>query len=153
YEGRRLDGMIGVDFLERFVVRIDYPGRTLEVLLPEDFRMTGKGVTVPVEKVGGHYATRGFIQSKGGKPIEGRFILDVGVRLPPPAATPFVDRNNLISTLGLGPRQTVGGGLGGETTAHLARLESLSIGDLKVEAPYVALSQEKKSFLAGDETQ
>jgi hypothetical protein len=153
YEGRRLDGLLGVDFLERFVVRIDYPARTLEVFEPAAFRPTGKEVAVSVEKVGGHYAARGSVRPKGGKPIEGTFILDVGVRLPLLAATPFVNRNNLITALGAGPKRTVGGGLGGETTAHLARLEALTVGNLRVEAPFVALSQETKSFLAGDDTQ
>jgi hypothetical protein len=37
-------------------------------------------------------------------------------------------------------------------TAHLARLEAITVDDLKVEAPFVALSQETK-ILAGDDTQ
>jgi PDZ domain/Aspartyl protease len=153
YEGRRIDGLLGVDFLERFVVRIDYPGRTLDVFLPGEFRPTGKEITVPLEKVGGHYTVPGTLGLKGGKSVKGRFIVDVGVRLPLLAATPFVNRHELIGALSAGPRQTVGGGLGGETTAHLGRLESLSIGDLKIDAPFVALSQEQRSFLAGDDTQ
>jgi hypothetical protein len=153
YEGRRLDGLLGVDFLERFVVRIDYTARKLDVFEPDAFRPSGKEVSVPVEKIGGHYAAKGSIRPKGGKSIEGTFILDVGVRLPLLAATPFVTRNNLITALGAGPKRTVGGGLGGETTAHLARLEALTVGDLTLDAPFVALSQETKSFLAGDDTQ
>ncbi len=152
YEGRRIDGLLGVDFLERFVVRIDYPARKLDVFSPAAFRPDGKGVAVPLEKRGGHYTLRATLGLKGGRSVEGRFILDVGVRLPLLVATPFVDRHGLIAALGAGQPQTVGGGLGGETLARLGRLESLTIGGLKVEAPYVALSQEKRSFLAGDDT-
>ena len=53
FEWRRLDGLLGVDFLERFVVRIDYPARRLDVFSPEAFRPDGKGVAVPLEKRGG----------------------------------------------------------------------------------------------------
>jgi hypothetical protein len=34
FEGRRIDGLLGVDFLERFVIRIDYLNRKLDVVLP-----------------------------------------------------------------------------------------------------------------------
>jgi len=36
---------------------------------------------------------------------------------------------------------------------HVGRVESLTIGELKVDAPVVALSQEKRGALSGDETQ
>jgi hypothetical protein len=153
YEGRRIDGQLGVDFLEKFVVRIDYPGRKVDVFAPEAFEPAGKGTVVPLTKRGTYYTVRATLGLKDGKSVEGRFIFDVGVRLPLLAATPFVNRNGLIEALGAGPLQTVGGGLGGETRAHPGRLKSLTIGDLKVDAPYVALSQEKRSFLAGDDTQ
>jgi hypothetical protein len=153
FEGRRIDGMLGVDFLERFVVRIDYPAHRLEVFAPEGFRPDGKGVVVPLEKRGSYYTVRAALGLKGGRALEGRFILDVGVRLPLLVATPFVNRHALVEALGAGPTQTVGGGLGGETLARPGRLESLTVGDLRVDAPYVALSQEKRSFLAGDDAQ
>ncbi len=153
YEGRRIDGLLGVDFLERFVVQIDYPNRRLEVFEPLRFQVAEPGVVVPLTKVGGHYTVRGALQVKEGQSIEGQFILDVGVRLPLLLATPFVNRYDLIVALGAGKEQTVGGGLGGQTIAHLGRVKSLTIGELKIEAPFVALSQERRSFLAGDETQ
>ena len=153
YEGRRIDGLLGVDFLERLVLRIDYPNRTLDIIEPERFEPTGQGVVVPLTKVGGHYTLRGTLDVKGGPSVEGRFILDVGVRLPLLLSTPFVNRHGLIAALGAGKAQTVGGGLGGETRAHLGRLKSLTIGGLTIDAPYVALSQEQRSFLAGEETQ
>jgi hypothetical protein len=153
YEGRRIDGMLGIDFLKKFVVRIDYPARKLDVFAPDAFRPDARGVSVPLEVRGGYYTVKGKLGLKGGKSVEGRFILDVGVRLPLLLATPFVNRNGLIEALGANRPQTVGGGLGGETLAYPGRLESLTLGDLKVDAPYVTMSQEKRSFLAGDETQ
>jgi hypothetical protein len=153
YEGRRIDGLLGVDFLERFVLRINYPERKLDLFQPDHWRTTGKETAVQLGKVGGHYTVPGSIHLKSGKSVDGRFILDVGVRLPLLAATPFVNRNDLIEALAAGPRQTVGGGLGGETTAHLGRAAALTIGNLRIDSPFIALSQEKRSFLAGDETQ
>jgi hypothetical protein len=153
FEGRRIDGLLGVDFLEQFVVRIDYPNRKLDVVSPEEFHPGGKGVSVPLEKVGGHYAVKGKLELPDGRSVEGRFIVDVGVRLPMLLATPFVNRNDLIAALAAEKRHTVGGGLGGQTFAHLGRLQYLTIGELKVAAPYVAMTQDKRSFLAGDDTQ
>ena len=59
YEGRRIDGLLGVDFLERFVVRIDYPNRKIDVIDRLQFQPNGSGVTVPLTKVGGHYTVQG----------------------------------------------------------------------------------------------
>jgi hypothetical protein len=146
YEGRRIDGLLGVDFLERFVVRIDYPNRKIDVIDRLQFQPNGSGVTVPLTKVGGHYTVQGAVEVKEGMSIQGRFILDVGVRLPLLLGTPFVNRHNLIAALAVGKEQIVGGGLGGETLAHLGRPTSITIGNLKIDHPFVALSQEKRSF-------
>lgn len=153
FEGRRIDGLLGLDFLRRFVVRIDYPKRTLDVLAPEGYRPPAGGVVVPLEPAGDHYAVKGSLKLKGGKEVEGRFILDVGVRLPLLLNTPFVERHDLIAATGAGPLRTIGGGLGGETRGHLGRVESLTLGGLTVPAPVVGLSRETRSALAGDDTQ
>ena len=121
FEGRRIDGLLGVDFLEHFVVRIDYPNRKIDVFSPDERPCDADGVVVPLEKNGGHYTTKAALHLKNGESCEGTFVVDVGVRMPLIAATPFVDRNHLIDATKAGPLQTVGGGLGGETKAHLAR--------------------------------
>jgi hypothetical protein len=152
FEGRRIDGLLGVDFLEQFVVRINYPERKIEIIQPTAFRHDGTGVTVPLEKRQGHFTVLAKLRLKGGQEIDGRFVVDIGVRLPLIVSTPFVNRHRLIDATKAGPMQTVGGGIGGETLARLARLESLAIGDLKISNPYVGLSQEQNSFLAADDT-
>ena len=50
FEGRRIDGLLGLDFLEQFVVRIDYAGRKLDVYEPKAFKPRDTDVSVPVEK-------------------------------------------------------------------------------------------------------
>jgi hypothetical protein len=153
FEGRRIDGLLGLDFLERFVVRIDYPRRTLDVIDPKGYAPPKGAVVVPLEKAGDHYAVKGTLKLKGGATAEGTFIFDIGVRLPLLLNTPFVDRHKLIAATGAGPLRTVGGGLGGETRAHVGRVESLTVGGLVVDAPVVGLSRETRSVLAGDDTQ
>src|SRR5437868_11386102 len=81
---------------------------------------------VPLGKAGDHYAARGPLRLKGGRTVEGTFILDIGVRLPLLLNTPFVNRHKLVAATGAGPLRTVGGGLGGEARPTCARAESLS---------------------------
>jgi hypothetical protein len=153
FEGRRIDGLIGVDFLERFIVRIDYPNRKIDVLSADEPAPVAGGIVIQLEKNGGHYTTKATLRLKNGESYEGTFIVDVGVRAPLIAATPFVNRNHLIDATKAGPMQSFGGGIGGETRGHPARIEALAIGELRVSKPFIALSQEKKSFLAGDDVQ
>jgi hypothetical protein len=152
YEGRTIDGLLGLDFLEAFVVRIDYPNRTLDVSEPKDFRPPAGAIFVPLEKAGPHYVVKGTLHLADGTAVEGRFVLDIGIRMALLVSTPFVDRHGLVKATGAGPLRTVGGGLGGETKARIGRVKSLTVGDLEIDAPVVLLSQEKKSYLAGTET-
>lgn len=153
FEGRRVDGLLGLDFLERFVVRIDYANKTLDVSDPTGYTPPKGATVVPVEKVGDHYAVKGTLGLAGGKAVEGTFILDIGVRLPLLLNTPFVNRHQLVKATAAGPVRTVGGGLGGEARAHVGRAESLTVGGLTVDAPVVALSQETRSAQSHDDTQ
>jgi hypothetical protein len=151
FEGRRIDGLLGVDFLDRFVVRIDYPNRKLDVIDPSEHAPAKEAIAVPLERFGGHWTVRATLQPTGGKPVEGKFILDIGVRLPLMVNTPFVNRHDLIEVLGATRRATVGGGLGGEVIHHLARLKSIQVGGLEVKSPYVSLSQDSKSLNAAED--
>ncbi|HZY99888.1 MAG TPA: aspartyl protease family protein [Candidatus Baltobacteraceae bacterium] len=45
---RRQDGLIGQDFLEAYVVRIDPVGRTFIIYAPSAFRYTGTGAALPL---------------------------------------------------------------------------------------------------------
>jgi hypothetical protein len=153
FEGRRIDGLLGLDFLERFVVRIDYPKRALDVLSPKGYAPPKGAVVVPLDKVGAHYAAKGTLRLTGGKEVEGTFMFDIGVRLPLLLNTPFVDKHELVTATGAGPLRTVGGGLGGEAKAHIGRVESLTVGKLTVDAPLVALSRAKRGAQGDDATQ
>jgi len=45
---RRVDGMLGADLLERFVVRVDPVGHTLALLDPAAFHPEGSGTSIPL---------------------------------------------------------------------------------------------------------
>jgi hypothetical protein len=48
HEGRRVDGVLGVNLFRSFVVVIDYGNRTLEIYNPQSFKYHGAGVIVPL---------------------------------------------------------------------------------------------------------
>jgi len=48
YEGRRVEGLLGEDFMRGHVVTIDYARQTLRVFEPASFQVPAGGVTIPI---------------------------------------------------------------------------------------------------------
>ena len=59
----------------------------------------------PLEKAGQHRAVKGTLRRSGGEAVEGRFIFDVGVRLPLLLTTRFVERHGLVKATGAGDQE------------------------------------------------
>ncbi len=97
--GMPLGGILGFDFLSRFVTDIDYVARTL-TLLPRTFGSTHiKGATVPLVMQGEQPYFSGSITA-GGETIPAWFILDVGAADTITFTTPFIAKHNLVERAG-----------------------------------------------------
>jgi hypothetical protein len=152
FEGRHVDGLLGVDFLRTFVVRLDYPNRRLSIYRRDAFQEPAGAIAVPAKPLGGHFTVQATLHPPEGAPIQGTFILDIGVRNPLMVNTHFVNRHNLINRLGARHRVTVGGGLGGEVIHHLVRIPQLRIGQVAVDQPFITLSQDRAGAFAATDS-
>ena len=47
YDGHAVDGMLGYDFISRFVVQIDYANKTMNLFEPQGYRYRGSGELFP----------------------------------------------------------------------------------------------------------
>ena len=138
-EGHRIDGIIGDDFISRFVVAIDYERHELRVYDRGGFRYDGAGVSVPVTLVNAFPYIDADLTLADGETVRGRMVIDVGSNWSVSLTKPFVDEHRLRQRVGPTIRRTGGGGVGGATTSDIGRVATLTIGGVELSRPLVSL--------------
>ncbi len=93
--GMQMGGILGYDFLSRFVTEIDYEKSTLALHDPETWSYTGQGYVVPLEFDNGIPKIDGRIAVRGDS-IPARFILDFGASDTVNFTSPFVASHQLL---------------------------------------------------------
>lgn len=143
--GTHLRGTIGYDFLSRYVVEIDYAAQRLRVYDPDRWSYHGTGVVVPVTLPFRVPIVQTTIKPAGGEPITARLVLDLGsANLAVRLTSPFVAAHGLARMAGIDA--PIGTGVGGTLVGRVARLESASLGTLRVAAPTVGLALQPQGF-------
>jgi hypothetical protein len=141
--GRPIDGILGYDFISRFVVAIDYAASRMHLFDRREWRYDGDGVVVPIELVGSQPHCRAAVKPFGREPISCTLMIDTGSSGALSFNKPFSDEHDLLATLPKKVRHTGGYGIGGESSSDLGRVDSLQLGDLTFSNPFVALSLDK----------
>ncbi|HEV2105798.1 MAG TPA: aspartyl protease family protein, partial [Candidatus Eisenbacteria bacterium] len=149
YEGRRVDGLLGADFLGRNVVELDYAHRSVRTFDPATFAYAGPGTSIPITLEAGLVVAEGAIAPPGGTPIPCRFVVDTGVRATVIVYHPFTVAHALVGTQPRVLTATVGGGAGGETKGDVGRLDSLRIGGVVIARPTAIFSRDTAGVFAG----
>ena len=139
YEGRAIDGVLGRNFLERHVVRIDYADRRLALFDTQAFAYSGGGTRVPFTLKVGHPHITASVQLTSGRRVSGDFIVDVGSSLSVSLTKPFARAHGVAEGLAQAVAVQAGRGVGGAARVQLGRASALHIGDLTVPHPLVAL--------------
>jgi hypothetical protein len=114
---RRLDGLVGRELFERFVVDIDYAGQTLTFAEPQSWRPPG---TLGKPHALGFYAGIPTLPAAVGGLI-GNFIVDTGDRSSLTLFGPFVDRHSLRAKYPKKVQAITGWGVGGPIPADVTR--------------------------------
>ena len=138
-EGHRMDGILGYDFISRFVVGIDYVKQELRLYDPDAFQYQGSGTTLPVSFFNNHPHVDAEVKLADGTKIPGRMIVDVGASSSLSLAKPFVDENHLLTRVGPTVRRHGGGGVGGASWSNIGRVEGLRLGTLEIANPTTTL--------------
>jgi hypothetical protein len=136
YFWRDCAGVIGFDFINRFVNELDFDARLLTLHDPKAFRYAGQGTAIPMTLAG--HTPVVTMKLDGG--ITGDFRVDVGSGSTVDLHTPFVKRHELMTKAGRGV-EMVGGGFGGTFTTRMVRMKKLEIGPYSWTDPVVSLSQ------------
>ena len=151
FEGRRVDGLIGQDFLERYVVEIDYARGRIRILDPMRFVPPAGGSSIPITLEDGLAVAEGAVTVRGGDSIPCRLVIDTGVRATLVLYRPFAAAHRLLDAPGNLLNATVGGGAGGDTRGDIGRLAALRIGPSRFRDPVAIFSRDTVGVFASSD--
>jgi hypothetical protein len=151
YEGRRLDGLLGEDFLRRHVVELDYARRVLRVHDPENYVHSGASAPIPITFHDGLAVVSASMTPPGSEEIPCHVVIDTGVRTTTVWYRPFVIAHDLVASQPHVVTGTIGGGVSGETKGDIGRLDRMTIGSLVVPHPSVVFSRDSSGVFAGSD--
>src|SRR5262249_706477 len=122
-EGFDVGGMLGIGFLERFVVQIDYGAHTLTLIDPRRFGASERqhaGMAMPIHFYDHMPQIEGTFEG-----LPARFNIDTGSRSDVSITSPFVSRTGLRERFPNGTTITEGWGVGGPARAYVVRATSM----------------------------
>jgi hypothetical protein len=146
YFWRDCAGILGYDFISRFVNEIDYDRRVIVLHEPAGFQYAGSGKTVPFTLAG----TVPAVHLKLDGRYEGEFRVDVGSGSTVDLHSPFVKRHDLATKVGPSV-EAYGGGFGGIFRQQVARMKRLELGPFGWDRPVVVLSGAESGGFASED--
>ena len=133
---RDVDGILGKEFFDQFVVEIDYAQRLLNVYDRSGYKYAGSGKEIPLEIGEQHIFARAQIKAAGRAPLTGRFLLDTGSVQAVILMKPFMNEHRLLpSTEGMTSVPVCGLGGHERERSWIGTLEALQLGEFKIAAP------------------
>jgi hypothetical protein len=93
--GMPMGGILGYDFMSRFVIHVDYATKTIDVGDPAAGLDAGKGEKIPIVFERNHPHVRGVITVPGVDPISADFVVDSGAAETANLTSPFVKQHRL----------------------------------------------------------
>lgn len=130
YAGMPIHGLLGYEFFNSFIIRINYEIKTIKVYRPETWYIPKKGYLVPITIEAGKPYMQSSIKMSPGGTIKARLVIDTGaghpvslesyrghpIRVP----SPSIDAN-------------LGVGLGGAISGRIARLDYLKLAKFELQ--------------------
>jgi aspartyl protease/PDZ domain-containing protein len=148
-EAQDVAGIIGYDFINSFVVEIDYETKTITLSDPSSYQYAGHGELIPLTIAGNTPRVWAQISLPNGPPLQGLFEIDTGSDGVLSINSPFVKKHALLQSL----RQQFDSthrGLGGEAKSVDVRMGDFQLGRIVIPSLLVALSQDSEGSLASD---
>ncbi|HXZ26924.1 MAG TPA: aspartyl protease family protein, partial [Terriglobales bacterium] len=149
--GMPLGGILGYDFISRFVIEIDYDKRLMTLHDPANWKYTGNGLVVPVTFDNGIPFAHGTISVPTKPEIPAYFVLDFGAAETMTLTSPFVKANDLarLAQTGAGVNRTPGLENQFFTQQNVrGRIQKLKLGPLEVDDIPINMSVNTKGAYA-----
>ena len=148
--GRRIDGILGYDFLSRFVVEIDYAHDVMRLHDRSRYAHAG-GAAIPITLEGSTPWVDASIDVPGQAPIGGHFTIDTGCGCEVSLTTPFTDGNHLLDAFHPLP-QGISAGAGGVTRSLTGEIPALHVGALTIDRPTADFARDATGATADPES-
>jgi hypothetical protein len=147
--GRDVHGIIGGEFIQQFVVELDYHASTMVLHDRATFVYGGQGETLPLEFTPDrHPVLTATVTPVGGQPLEGRFLLDIGSGAALVLHSPFVVQQHLLGPQSSTIRAIGAAGAGGRTVGRIGRVAALQIGSFTIDNPIAMFSEDRAGAFA-----
>ncbi len=136
--GMPMGGLLGYDFYSRFIVRVNYDAKTLDLLEPSSFAYSGSGSRVPFVLEGGQPHVASTITVPSLDPIAADMVIDAGAADTVNLASPFVREHRLLEFARKKPAGGPNTMAGSEKeffaqTSVRGKLASLTLGEFRLE--------------------
>jgi hypothetical protein len=150
--GMPMGGILGYDFVSRFVIRVDYDRKTLDVRVP-GAQPDATGERLPLVLERNHPHVRSVIRVPGAEPIPADFIVDCGAAETANLTSPFVRTHDLTTRARKTPAGAPNTIPGMESqffaqTSVRGKLSSLTLGSIVLSEIPVNLQRGTKGFYA-----
>jgi predicted aspartyl protease len=146
--GRNVDGLLGYDFIRRFVVEVDYEAHVLKIYKAAKYRYRGRGQSFPITTEDDHPHIRLSVTLPKRQPLEGKFIVDGGAGgATMEFASPFAKKHDLLRTIKLTETKSLPG-IGGSVTISYGRGDIIRFGRFSIENPIVGFPQANRGAFA-----
>ncbi len=140
--GRPVDGILGYDFISRFVMTVDYENARVDLVRPAQRPYGGGGAVVPIRIVDSQPHCDVVLHPAGREPLHCDLMIDTGSGNALDLSRAFTDEHDLLATLAASVPFTGGYGIGGETTSLLGRLAAVELGGLTLAEPLVRFERD-----------
>ena len=148
-EAHDVAGIIGYDFINSFVVEIDYDAKTITLSDPSSYQYKGPGDLIPLIITGNTPRVRAKVGPPGGPSLEGLFEVDTGSDGTLTINSPFVKKHALLESFKT-QFDSTHRGLGGEAKSVDVRMGDFQLGRYVVPSPLVSLSQDSEGSLSSE---
>ncbi len=139
--GRRIDGVLGYEIFNRFVVEFDYASKIVRFHEPQTFEYAGRGKRLALTIEDNTPFIRATIATIKAKSFESKFLIDTGSTGTLNLNSPFVVQNKLLEIVPNTRAITFGALLAGKSSGRIGRINNLRFGDIVVANPLVNFSQ------------
>lgn len=142
----RIHGVLGTDYLRRFVVEFDYAASTV-MLLPRPYRPPAGSVRVRITSDGNVLLAPAVLTLPDGDVEDARILIDTGSNQELLLNTPFVRAHTLRERFPA-TGNTASMGINGLTLSPLLRLKAIAFASATIASPHAALSMSQAGLAA-----
>lgn len=150
--GFEFDGIIGYDFINQFVVEIDYQNKIMNLYNPRTYAYSGRGEVIPflLDRRKTPLVHTKIIPEGRLAPVAAKLEVDTGADGTFVISSQFVRKKRLTEAI-LKTTQSHNVGAGGEEKLLVGRVKAVRLGRLVFDNPPVGLSQDTEDPGAGEE--